>query len=94
IIMANSSDLNVVVDVVVPVVFVISLFIINGFVLRFIMRKRREYQELEAAAIEEPTTSASASGIASAAVVSELPPVASAPVAETDDSCSIEMERL
>ncbi|KAH8384718.1 hypothetical protein KR093_006064, partial [Drosophila rubida] len=58
--MANSSDLNLVVDVVVPVVFVISLFIINGFVLRFIMRKRREYQELEAAAIEEPTTSASA----------------------------------
>lgn len=87
--MASSSDLKIVVDVVVPVVFVVGLFIINGFVLRFIMRKRREYQnlpQLEATA-EEPTTSAAATARAPALQV----PVA---MAENDDSCSIEMERL
>jgi len=86
--MASSSDLNIVVDVVVPAVFVIALFIINGFVLRFIMRKRREYQnlpQLEAANAEEPTTSAAATAPALQV------PVA---VAEDEDSCSIEMERL
>lgn len=95
--MASSSDLNVVVDVVIPVGFVIAIFVINGFVLRFIMRKRREYQDLpqqleaaDAAAAEKPTTSAAAT-VASA----ELQGVPVVAVAENDnDSCSIEMERL
>ncbi|XP_051860760.1 uncharacterized protein LOC127565584 [Drosophila albomicans] len=84
--MAHTSDLNITVDVVVPTVFVIAICIINGFVLRFILRKRREYQELEAAAapsIEEPTTSAKATAL-----------VTNAPIVEANDSTSIEMERL
>lgn len=62
------SDLNVVVDVVVPTVFILTMFVINGFVLHFILRKRREYVDVQqemgiihVAHTEEPTTSNSAS---------------------------------
>lgn len=85
--MASSSDLNVIVDVVVPTVFVIAIFVINGFVLRMILRRRREYvdvpqvvqQEMGTIRIEEPTTSNFA------------PHVATAPVAHAEED---EIERL
>lgn len=70
------SDINVVVDVVVPTLFIVSMFVINGFVLHFILRKRREYvdvqQEMGTISVthtEEPTTSNSASIYPNAAPV-------------------------
>lgn len=85
--MASSSDLNVIVDVVVPTVFVIAIFVINGFVLRMILRRRREYvdvpqvvqQEMGTIRFEEPTTSNLA------------PQGATAPVAHAEED---EIERL
>ncbi|XP_017836945.1 uncharacterized protein LOC108596060 [Drosophila busckii] len=61
--MASSNDLNLVVDVIVPAVFVIALFVVNGFVLRLILRKRREYHNFtlqEAAMSDQATTSSAA----------------------------------
>ncbi|XP_032597090.1 uncharacterized protein LOC116805929 [Drosophila grimshawi] len=64
--MDNASDLNLVVDVIVPVVFVIVLCVINVFVVCYIIRRRKEYQDLTdrsrvaagaAAAYDAPTTS-------------------------------------
>lgn len=58
------SDINVVVDVVVPTIFIVSIFVINAFVLHFILRKRREYVDVQQemgtismAHTEQPTTS-------------------------------------
>lgn len=80
------SDINVVVDVVVPTIFIVSIFVINAFVLHFILRKRREYVDVQqemgtisVAHTEQPTTSNSASIYQNAAA-----PVAHAEIDEIE----------
>ncbi|XP_004444448.1 uncharacterized protein LOC108160126 [Drosophila miranda] len=41
----SPNDLNVTVDVVLPTLIVVAMFVINGFVFHYIMRKRRQWKE-------------------------------------------------
>ncbi|XP_022217707.2 uncharacterized protein LOC111070950 [Drosophila obscura] len=45
--MASSSpnDLNVTVDVVLPTLIVVVMFVLNGFLFYYIMRKRSQWKE-------------------------------------------------
>lgn len=81
---SSASDLHIVVDVVVPVLFIVALCVINCFVLRIIMRKRKEYQyltERNAHAVEAAAAAPSTDGPTTSAACSQ-------------GGCPIEMERL
>lgn len=76
---SSASDLHIIVDVVVPVLFIVALCVVNCFVLRIIMRKRKEYQYLT----ERTDNTIEAAAAANAA-----------PAADDGPATSIEMERL
>ncbi|KRG05409.1 PREDICTED: uncharacterized protein LOC108615161 [Drosophila arizonae] len=84
---SSASELHIIVDVVVPVLFIAALCVVNCFVLRIIMRKRKEYQYLT-----ERTANTIEAAAANAAPAAADGPTTSS--ACTDRSCPIEMERL
>ncbi|KRF97831.1 uncharacterized protein Dwil_GK26872 [Drosophila willistoni] len=75
---SDKNDLNITVDVVIPTIIVAVLLVVNGFIFAYIMRRRRQYNNLPLT--EGPTTS---TGVGFAA-----------PTDTPDDRCEIEMERL
>ncbi|KAH8236924.1 hypothetical protein KR038_000332 [Drosophila bunnanda] len=82
--MADANTLSFSVDVVWPSIIVLAMLGINGLVLAYILRKRKEFSKHLSE--EHPHTSYAAT--CSQAVVS-------APLEEPeDDSCAIQMERL
>lgn len=81
--MADPNSLNVAVDVVCPIAIVVVMLFVNAFILVFILKKRKAFQNLKATE-EQPRTSYAATSTH----------VVATPQAETEDDCAIEMERL